>query len=129
MSERRPPGPALTPPQDVLLGPGAAFDGLAVFDGRVRIDGHLRGEVAGTGTLWVGETGRVEARVEADEVVVAGELVGQVRAGRRIELRPTARVKATLDTPSLVLAEGSFLEGRCAAGDAARDAVAIPSAS
>ncbi len=103
-------------PSEVLLGPGAAFDGLVVFEGGVRVDGHLRGRVIGTGTLWVGEAGRVEARIEADEVVVAGEVVGEVRAGRRIELRSTARVRAALDAPRLVLEEGSIFEGRCSAG-------------
>ncbi len=103
-------------PSEVLLGPGAAFDGLVVFEGGVRVDGHLRGRVIGTGTLWVGEAGRVEARIEADEVVVAGEVVGEVRAGRRIELRSTARVRASITAPQLVLEEGSEFDGRCSAG-------------
>ena len=103
-------------PSDVLLGPGAAFDGLVIFEGDVRVDGHLRGRIIGTGTLWVGKAGRVEARIEADEVVVAGEVVGEVRARRRIELRSTARVRAALDAPGLVLEEGSVFEGHCSAG-------------
>ena len=102
----------LEPPPPSLLAPGSRFEGLLRLDGRVRIDGHVAGTVVGPGALWVGETGHVAADVEAAEVVVAGELEGDVRAHRRIVLLPTARVRGTLDAPVLRLSEGSQLSGR-----------------
>ncbi len=63
--------------------------------------------------LWIAESARVRARVTAPEIVVAGVLEGEARAGDRIELLDSARVSAVLDTPRLILAEGSFLQGRC----------------
>jgi cytoskeletal protein CcmA (bactofilin family) len=64
----------------------------------------------------------VEARVEVDELVVSGRVAGSVRVRRRAWLRPTARVTASLDAQSLVLEEGSLLEGRCSTGSTAPDA-------
>jgi cytoskeletal protein CcmA (bactofilin family) len=66
--------------------------------------------------VWIGESGCVRARVEAEEVVVAGELEGEVRASAKIELLATARVTAALYTPRVVLAEGSFFQGHCHTG-------------
>jgi cytoskeletal protein CcmA (bactofilin family) len=100
----------------VLLAEGAEFSGLLALDGPARIDGQLRGEVIGPGPLWIGPRANVEARVETDELVVAGVLAGELRASRRIALAPTARVRGELSTPSLSLAEGALLEGRCTAG-------------
>ena len=100
----------------VLLAEGTEFDGLLALDGPARIDGRLRGEVIGQGPLWIGPRASVEARIETDELVVAGALAGDVRASRRIALGGTARVRGELSTPSLALAEGALLEGRCTAG-------------
>ena len=100
----------------VLIAEGAEFSGLLALDGPARIDGRLRGEVIGPGPLWIGPRADVEARVETDELVVAGVLAGEVRASRRIALAGTARVRGELSTPSFALAEGALLEGRCTAG-------------
>jgi cytoskeletal protein CcmA (bactofilin family) len=104
------------PAAPVLLAEGTEFTGLLALAGPARIDGRLRGEVIGAGPLVIGPRARVEARVETDELVVAGLLVGDVQASRRIALAGTARVRGELSTPSLSLAEGAVLEGRCSAG-------------
>lgn len=100
----------------VLLAEGAEFTGLLALDGPARVDGQLRGAVIGPGPLWIGPRANVEARVETDELVVAGVLAGEVRASRRIALEGTARVRGDLSTPSFSLAEGASLEGRCTTG-------------
>jgi cytoskeletal protein CcmA (bactofilin family) len=105
----------------VLLAEGTEFDGLLALDGPARVEGQLRGEVIGSGPLWIGPRANVEARIETDELVVAGALAGEVRASRRIALHGTARVRGELSTPSLALAEGALLEGRCTAGSPAED--------
>ena len=54
-----------------------------------------------------------------DELVVEGALEGDVRAARRVELRSTARVSGRIETPRLAIADGSFFQGACRAGDSA----------
>jgi cytoskeletal protein CcmA (bactofilin family) len=110
------PGNAHRRPPEPVVAENGEFTGLLLLRGSARIDGGIEGEVLASGLVWVGETGRVRARVEAEEVVVAGELAGEVWASGKIELLATARVNAVLHTPRLVLAEGSFFEGRCHTG-------------
>ena len=109
--ESRPAGEPVQP----LLAAGAEFEGLLLLHGPARIEGRVRGEILGS-QLWIGPAGSVDARVEVDHLVVSGEVAGSVRVRGRIELRPTARVRADLAAESLVLEEGSFLEGRCSTG-------------
>ena len=99
-----------------IVAQNAEFTGLLQLRAAGRIDGKIEGEVIAAGMLWIGETGCVRARVEAEEVVVAGELEGEVRASAKIELLATARVTAALYTPRVVLAEGSFFQGECHTG-------------
>jgi cytoskeletal protein CcmA (bactofilin family) len=97
---------------------GASFEGTLAYRGEVRIDGRLNGQVIATGALEIGEHGEVRARVEVDELVVAGHLQGDAVANRRIELRSSARVEGDLRAPTVVLADGCLLQGRLQAGEA-----------
>jgi cytoskeletal protein CcmA (bactofilin family) len=107
------PEPEGSRPAPLVIAAGASFSGLLVLRGRAQIDGRVRGEIVGAEQLRIGESAEVEARVEAQELLVAGSLEGEVRAARRVELLPTARVRGRLETARLVVADGSFLEGRC----------------
>jgi len=101
-----------------LIPSGARFEGLVAFRHAdpVRVDGELRGAVVGAGLLEIGESARVEGRIEVAQLRVAGAVEGRVRARERAELLPTARVNGELRTPRLTLAEGCLLQGRCQTG-------------
>jgi cytoskeletal protein CcmA (bactofilin family) len=115
--------PSLDPTQLVpVLAPGAEFSGLLVLHGTARIDGSISGEIVGAEVLCIGPGARVAASLAAEEIVVAGEVQGNLVAGRRVELRRGARVLGDVETPLLNVAEGALIEGRCRSG-------AIPPAS
>jgi cytoskeletal protein CcmA (bactofilin family) len=99
-----------------LLAHGTEFHGLVVIHGSARIEGCVRGEIIGAERLEIGPAGAVAARVEAAEVVVAGSLEGEVRARGRVELLATARVRGTIESPRLALADGALFEGQCRTG-------------
>jgi len=96
-----------------VLRADARFEGVFALRAGGRIDGCVDGVVLAADRLWLGDTARVHARIDAPEIVIAGEFEGEAAASGRIELLGTARVRATLDTQNLVLAEGCFFEGRC----------------
>ncbi len=98
-----------------VIAPGAEFEGLLSFRGAARIDGKLSGDVVAEGCLVIGEGAHVRARIEVDELIVGGELVGEIHARKRVELLNTARVVGSLRCPRLAVAEGGILEGRCEA--------------
>jgi cytoskeletal protein CcmA (bactofilin family) len=106
----------VTPGQiTTVLAPGAEFEGLLSFRGAARVDGKLSGDVVAEGCLVIGEGARVRARIEVDELIVGGELEGEIHARKRVELLNTARVVGSLRCPRLAIAEGGILEGRCEA--------------
>ena len=85
-------------------------------------EGSFRGEIAAKGRLELGETSRVEAEIDADEVVLAGEFEGRIVARSRVELLATARVTGELSAPRLVAEEGCRMHGRCRTGRSAEPA-------
>jgi cytoskeletal protein CcmA (bactofilin family) len=97
---------------NTLLGRGAEFEGKLTFEGTVRIDGKLKGEVFSDDVLVVGEGAHVEAEIDIGEIIIHGTVVGNIRARRAIEIHAPGRVKGDITTPSLQIAKGVVFEGR-----------------
>src|SRR5688500_3406673 len=97
---------------NTLLGRGASFEGKLTFEGTVRVDGKLKGEVFSDDVLIVGEGAHLEAEVDIGEIVIQGTVVGNIRAKRSIEIHAPGRVKGDLHTPSLQIDKGVIFEGR-----------------
>lgn len=97
-----------------LLGRGARFSGKLTFEGRVRIDGTLEGEILGDGVLVIGDGADVRANVEVGTLIVrGGTLRGNVTARQLIEIHPEGSVYGDIQAPEIDIAKGCVFEGRC----------------
>lgn len=97
-----------------LLGRGTRFDGKLTFEGRVRIDGALKGAIFGDGVLVIGEGAEVEADVEVGTLIVrGGTLRGNVAARQLIEIHAEGAVYGDIQAPEIDIAKGCVFEGRC----------------
>ena len=97
---------------NTLLGRGSEFEGKLTFEGTVRIDGLLSGEVFSDDVLVVGEGATVKAEIDVGEIIIQGTVIGNIRAKRAIEIHAPGRVKGDLTTPSLQIDKGVMFEGR-----------------
>jgi cytoskeletal protein CcmA (bactofilin family) len=98
---------------NTLLGRGSEFEGKLTFEGTVRIDGKLTGEIFSEDVLVVGEGASVSAEIEVGVIIVEGNVTGNIRAKRAVELHAPARVRGNIDTPSLFIDKGVLFEGHC----------------
>lgn len=92
---------------------GSEFEGRYTFSGTVLLNGKFKGEIASTDTLIIGEKGVVSADIRAGQVLVSGEVVGNVRATERVEFKRTARMFGDVEAPIVVVEEGVLFEGHC----------------
>jgi cytoskeletal protein CcmA (bactofilin family) len=92
---------------------GSEIEGKYTFTGTVMLNGKLSGEIKTNDTLIIGEKGVVNANIRAGTVVISGEVVGNVLATERVELRGTARVVGDVEAPVVVVEEGVHFEGHC----------------
>jgi cytoskeletal protein CcmA (bactofilin family) len=97
-----------------FLDSGSHLHGELRFDTSFRVDGKLTGTVESEGDLIVGESGEVEGEVRVGQVFVSGTVRGTVHAIRKIQIAPSGKLFAEIDTPSLVIEDGAVFEGTCA---------------
>lgn len=96
-----------------ILGPESAFEGKLMFDGTVRIDGSLKGEIRTDNTLVIGQSARVEARLYVGNVIINGNVLGDITATQGIEIHAPGRVRGNMTTPQLTIDKGVVFEGTC----------------
>jgi len=91
----------------------AEIEGRSSFSGTALLNGKFRGEVVSTDTLIIGDKGVLHADVKAATVLVSGEVVGNIVASDRVELRVHAHVVGDVEAPVLVIEEGVQFDGNC----------------
>ena len=98
---------------NTLLGRGSEFEGKLTFEGTVRIDGKLSGEIFTDDTLIIGEGAEVNAEINVGAVVIEGTVHGNVNAKRSVEIHTPGKVIGNISTPSLFIEKGVIFEGNC----------------
>ena len=95
---------------------GTTVRGDIVFDGGLRVDGTVVGNVTVAdgkpGTLVVSESARVDGRIEVTHVVINGTVNGPVVAKDYLELQPKARIAGDVCYRTVEMHVGAVVDGR-----------------
>ena len=94
-----------------MIGPGTTVRGDLTGDDAVEIRGLLEGDCRTSAHCVVGEGARVTGSIEATGIVVAGAVEARVLAADKVEIRASARVKASVTARVITIADGAFYEG------------------
>jgi cytoskeletal protein CcmA (bactofilin family) len=107
---------------NAFLGRGTRVTGKLTFEGPVRIEGQVEGEITARDTLTIGDGADVKATITGNSVVIHGRVTGDVKATKRLEIQAPGRLVGNITTPVLVIHEGVTFEGQCSmgAGDGGR---------
>lgn len=107
----RPGSPDSSREPQAQLAKGSRVEGKLSFEGSVRIEGQIDGEIKAQGTVTIADGAHVTAQITANIVVIEGRVEGDVTARKRVELRAPAKLNGNLSTPSLVVQDGVLFEG------------------
>lgn len=99
-----------------LLGKGVRLKGVVIFDGTVRVDGHVAGEIYTTGTLIVGEHAVIKGIVSAGVLMNSGKINGTITAIEKIQILKPGVLVGDIRTPVIAIEEGSQFHGMCDMG-------------
>src|SRR6202030_3500571 len=97
-----------TSPQGGLLSRLLSIKGEITGQEELLIDGEVHGRVRLDGSeLTIGPNGRVTAEIEAREVVVRGEVTGNIKGHDRVQITSTGRVRGEISARLISIEEGA----------------------
>ncbi len=99
--------------EDVIafVGKGVEFKGTITYNGTVRIDGILDGEIHTEGTLLIGEEAVLTAKVSAGTIISKGKITGDITAKEKVRLLSPAILNGSVKAPTLSMEEGVLFNG------------------
>jgi cytoskeletal protein CcmA (bactofilin family) len=100
---------------DTLVGQGTVINGDLIFAGGLHVDGKINGSViaeeGSSAILILSEYGRIEGEVKVPNMVLNGEIVGDVHGSTRVELAPRSRIKGSVYYNLIEMAIGAEVNG------------------
>ena len=116
------------PPETTVISEGASIQGVFNLGAvNLRIAGGVKGDIATSGRVVVGETAMVEGTIEAQSIRLQGHVEGEVHAEEKIVLCPSSEVRATLDAEVLEIQPGADFVGSVAGEESASELSESPS--
>ena len=99
-----------------FLGKGTEFKGVLSFEGTIRVDGKLDGEVISKDTLIAGDGAFLQGEIAVGTIILSGRIVGNIHASQKVHLLAPANVQGNIKTPKLIIEEGVTFDGKCEMG-------------
>jgi len=78
----------------------------------LHVEGRFKGSIKISGNIFVGQTGVVEADIEADNIVIQGKIHGNVLARKQLEIQSLGELIGDCSAQSIDIKEGAIFEGR-----------------
>jgi cytoskeletal protein CcmA (bactofilin family) len=94
-----------------IIDKGCEFEGKLTFEGTVRIGGNFKGEIFTKDVLIVSEGSIINAEIEASDVIINGEVNGNIKASGKVEIHSPGILRGNIETPVLSIDEGVVFEG------------------
>jgi cytoskeletal protein CcmA (bactofilin family) len=104
------------PKGESVISSGLTIEGKIEGAGHVRIAGHFKGDVTVQGNVTIEPGATLTGGVQAETVVIGGELAGNINAAARVELLQTGVLIGGLKAGSLIVAAGSRMRGQAEFG-------------
>ena len=105
-------------PLSTLVAEGVEITGDIAFNGGVRIDGRVKGDLLGRtaegqgpSLLVLSDKGRIEGSIRCADAVINGIVTGDLDIEQRLELQADARVRGTIRYKQLQMDVGASVSG------------------
>lgn len=94
-----------------LIAEGVVIDGYIKGIGHLIVAGRIKGDCKLAGTSTVSDTGRWQGKIEAERILIAGELHGSAHAEKQLEVAATAKIEGDVSAPMIAVAKGAVVDG------------------
>jgi cytoskeletal protein CcmA (bactofilin family) len=94
------------------IGKSVVIKGELTGSEDLTIEGHVEGKIElQANVLTIGTNGKIKAQVHANTVIVLGEVVGNITASEKVDIRDNGSVDGDITSPKVAIAEGAHFRG------------------
>ena len=96
---------------NTVIGSSIVIDGEITGEEDLVIQGTVKGRISLKESLYVEESGVVEADIETQNVDISGQVTGNITASDKVELKAQCRVVGDIKAPRILIADGASFKG------------------
>ena len=96
-----------------FLGKGTEFKGVLSFEGTIRVDGKVDGEVISKDTLIAGDGAYLHGEITVGTLISSGKVFGNISASQKVHILAPGTIQGNIKTPRLIIEEGVVFDGKC----------------
>ena len=98
---------------ETVIGPSVKVEGNFSCAGDIVVEGTVVGMLHTTKNLRIGDHAKVRADIEADNVLIAGEVHGNITATGTLQLLATGKIIGNVTVGRISIETGAVLQGKC----------------
>ncbi len=95
-----------------FLGKGTEFKGVLSFEGTIRVDGKVEGEVISKDTLIAGDGAFLQGEITVGTIICSGKVIGNITATQKVHILSPGNIQGNIKTPKLIIEEGVVFDGK-----------------
>lgn len=95
-----------------IVGEQTSIKGAVHSQRSIRVEGQLEGEINAQGEVYIGEKSRVKASIYGKNVIVAGEVIGNIECTKALHITKTGKVYGDISGDQLFIEQGGIYRGK-----------------
>jgi cytoskeletal protein CcmA (bactofilin family) len=95
-----------------VIGPSVRVEGDLISEGNLQVEGTVNGKVNTLKDLFVGETARIQADINAENATIAGVVEGNIEVEHTLVIKDTGKVLGNIVCAELGVHEGAYFSGQ-----------------
>ena len=96
-----------------FLGKGTEFKGVLSFEGTIRVDGKVDGEVVSKDMLIAGDEAFLQGEISVGTIISSGRIAGNISASQKVHILAPGIIEGNIKTPKLIIEDGVTFDGKC----------------
>jgi len=96
---------------DTIISKDTVIEGKITLPTSLRVDGKIYGEIECGGIVYIGKGAYVEPVIRAKNIVIAGEVKGDVIASEKVRIEPSGKLIGSISSKGIVIEDGGTFNG------------------
>jgi len=110
-----------------VISKGVKIEGKLSCSGSIRLDGEVKGDISSQSAVIIGENGKVNGQINAENITIGGQVTGTVKAKEKLVLDAKANLQGDVISRVIAIEAGANFNGNCKMGDTGNINVSAPS--